>query len=178
MKLFSVAKVGMFLDSITHGSEKREEEDVKIVTLTLRLPELTSQAASALPEGLKSTLFRTSGALKPYLGRVEFRFGLPRQLLKLYASPDTGVETIAFDQAKVVSTYTRVDKDSTVAQFVAKLSFGPLSKNELAYIEAWRLNERWITFEEAEPGFFDNDSAPEEDSEEEEPPLGLDEARH
>lgn len=160
MKLFDIPKVSLFLDTITHGTEKRDDDETKIVTLTLRVPDLSPTLASALPDGIKLSIFRTNGEPKRYIGRMDFRFGFARQLLTVFAAPDHTASAIAFDQAKVTALYARVDKDSTVVQFIVKVSFGPLSKTELEYIEDWRLNQRWVTFDEAEPGLFDEVDSP------------------
>ncbi len=181
MKLFDVPKVGLFLDGITHGTETRNGDEVKIVTLTLRAPSLQAQLASAMPGPVRMSLFRsTEGATpRPHLRRVEFNLGVPRQELEVYASSDTADPSISFDQAKIVSTLARVDKNDTAWSLIVKVSFGPLDKVELEYIEAWRLTQRWVTFYEAEAGLFgEDDGAAAADEDEADAPL-LDEAtRH
>jgi hypothetical protein len=159
MQLFSIAKVGLFLDAITHGTETRNGDEVKIVTLTLRAPRMSPQLASAMPGPVRMTLFKSSDAAAPraHMKRVEFTLGVPRQELEVYASPDTTDPTINFDQAKIIATVARVDKDDSGWTLVVKCSFGPVDKTELEYIEAWRLSQRWVTFYAAEAGLFDED---------------------
>jgi hypothetical protein len=166
MKLFEVPKVGLHLDNITHGTEVRDGEEVKIVTLTLRASPLTAQLASAMPGPVRMLLFKsTEGATpRPHLRRAEFDLGVPRQSLEVYASSDTADPSISIDQAKVAAVLARIDKDVQGWALVVKVSFGPLDKSELAYIEDWRLGQRWVTWLPAEPGFFDED-APAADAE-------------
>jgi len=159
MQLFSVPKVGFFLDAITHGTETRNGDEVKIVTLTLRVPNMPAQLASAMPGPVRLALFKSTegGTPRAHLKRVEFKLGVPRQELEVYASSDTEDPSINFDQAKVVGTVARVDKDDTNWTLLVKVSFGPVDKTELEYIEAWRLGQRWVTFYAAEAGLFDGE---------------------
>jgi len=166
MKLFSVAKVGLFLDSITHGTETRDGDEVKIVTLTLRATPMSAQLASAVPGPVRLALFKSTegGDVRAHLRRVEFDLGVPRQELEVFATSDTEDPTISFDQAKVVKTLARIDKNVSGWSFVVKVSFGPVDKIELEYIEAWRLGQRWVTFHEADASLFpDEESAADDD---------------
>ena len=163
MKLFSVPKVGLFLDGITHGTETRDGDEVKIVTLTLRATPMSAQLASAMPGPVRLALFKSTegGDVRAHLRRVEFDLGVPRQELEVFATSDTEDPSISFDQAKVVKALARIDKNVTGWSLVVKVSFGPVDKVELEYIEAWRLGQRFVTFHEADPSLFpDDDEAP------------------
>jgi hypothetical protein len=163
-RLFDVAKVGCFCDAIGHSIEKRRGEEVKILTLTLRVAPFDSKLATAMPDGVKATLFKlNSGDPKETLRRADFALGLERQLLRVYAAPDTHDASIALDQVKVTGTYARSQKDRNGYDFVFKASFGPCDKNELEYVQAWLLTQRFVTFEQAEPGMFDDDASGDED---------------
>jgi hypothetical protein len=158
MNLFEVAKVGMFLDQITHGVEERRGDEVKIVTLTLRVQPFGPDLARALGGSVRTTLFKLNHPTPhPHLKRVDFRLGCPRQTLTVYASPDTGNPSILFDQGKIVATYARTQKDMDGFAFVVKVSFGPVGKHELEYLQDWLLGQRFVTCEQAEPGLFEDD---------------------
>jgi hypothetical protein len=164
MKLFNVAKVGLYLDTITHATEKRQDAEVKIVTLTLRVQPFDVQLAAAMPDGVRATLFKmTSGDPKDTLRRVDFALGVPRQNLHIFAAPDTGQPSIVLTQVKIGGTYARTEKAVSGYGFVVKASFGPVGRTELEYICDWHLGQRFVTFEEAEPGFFDSDETEDED---------------
>lgn len=158
MKLFEVAKVGMFLDNISHSVEVRSGDEVKIVTLTLRIQPLDAKLAQAIEGAVRLTLFKLNTPdAWAHLKRVEFRLGVPRQQLIVFAAPDTRKPSIVFDQAKIVSTVARTQKDVDGYAFVWKTSFGPVGKLELEYLQDWLLGQRFVTTDAAEPGLFPDD---------------------
>jgi len=158
MRLFEVNKVGMFLDQISHGIETRSGDEVKIVTLTLRVAPFSHDLARAIENGVRTTLFKLNHPdPHAHLKRVDFRLGVPRQQLIVFAAPDTKKPSICFDQAKIVATYARTQKDINGFVFVWKTSFGPVGKLELEYLQDWLLGQRFVTTEAAEPGLFPDD---------------------
>lgn len=163
-RLFATAKVPLFLDTIIHGTEKRKGEDVKIVTLSLRVQPFDAKLASSLDEGVqaatgvKPLLFSLNNAEpKSLVRRLDVGLGCPRQQLLVFASSDTTKESIAFDQAKVGGTYARTQKDINGYAFCFRVSFGPVGRRELEFIQDWHLSTRFVTFDQAEPGLFDED---------------------
>lgn len=172
--LFSVAKVQTFCDTITHSTEERRGETVKIVELSLRVQPFDAKLATALDDGTKadagirSLLFSLStGDPKPHVRKVDVALGVPRQQMLIYASPDTVNESIALDQVKISSTYARTQKDISGYAFCFRASFGPLGKTELEFIQSWHLTNRFITFREAEKSLnFGDSDAPATDTDE------------
>lgn len=164
-RLFSAAKVGLFCDSITHATEKRKGDDVKIVTLTLRVQPFDAKLATALDEGIggesnvRPTLFKIGHPdPKPLLRRADFALGCARQNLHVFASTDTPTASILLDQVRISNTYARTEKGVAGFGFVLKASFGPLGRRELEYIQDWHLGQRFVTFDEAEPSLaFESD---------------------
>lgn len=153
----------MFLDALTHGIEERKGDEVKIVTLTLRVQPFGADLANALERSVRTTLFKLNHPdPQPHLKRVEFNLGVPRQQLTVFATPDTTEASIVFDQVKIAQTYARTEKNVNLFAFVIKASFGPVGKTELAYLQHWLLGQAFITFEQAEPGVIEED---EEDDE-------------
>lgn len=156
MKLFEVAKVGCYCDGVTHSLEKRRGEDVKVLTLTLRVAPFDSKLATAMPDGVKPTLFKLNdGEPKETLRRADFALGLERQQLHVFASPDTDVATFMLDQTRIHGTYARQPKDRNTFDLIFKATFGPVGRDELEFIQSWLLTQKFVTFEPAEPGMFD-----------------------
>lgn len=152
MRLFEIAKVGCVLDGVSHSLEKRRGEDVKVLTLTLKIAPFTAQHAATMPDGVKPTLFNlNSGDPKQTLRRVDFALGVERQQLHVFASPDTDAPTFVLDQVKVHGTYARVQKDRNGFDFVLRATFGPVGRDELEWIQQWLLTQTFVTFQEAEP---------------------------
>jgi len=165
MKLFSVPKIGVFLDTVTHGTERRPDGETKILILNCRVQPFDSKLAAAVADVVRTNLFKIGHPdPKPELRRVDFALGVPRQQLHVFASSDTTKPTLMFDQVKIAKTYARVEKNVNGYAFCFAASFGPCSDRELQYAEEWRLGQRFITFDTAEPGLFDE--ASEDDGEE------------
>jgi hypothetical protein len=169
-RLFSVPKVGLFLDSYKPAIEKRRGEEVKVIQMTLRLQPFDGKLARAIDDGVgedsnvKVTLFKMGdGEAKPHLDRVDFALGCQRQQMTIFASPDTEEARLCFDQVKISGTYARTEKGVNDYAFVFKATFGPVGRNELEYIHDWHLGQRFVTFEEAEPGMFDVEADDDED---------------
>jgi hypothetical protein len=166
-RLFSVPKVGLFLDSYAPSIEKRRGEEVKVLTLTLRLQPLDAKIATAIDDGLgddsgvKAGLFKLSnGEPKPHIKRLDFRLDCPRQNLIVYSTPDTARARMALTQAKITGTYARTQKDLNGYAFVFKASLGPVGRDEQEFIHEWLLTQRFVTFETSEPSMqFDDDGA-------------------
>lgn len=170
MQLFSVGKVGCFCDGVGHSIEKRRGEDVKVLTLTLRVAPFDIKLATAMPDGVKPTLFKlNSGEPKETLRRVDFALGVERQILHVFAAPDMADGTRALDQVRIHGTYARAQKDRNGFDFVFKATFGPVGRDELEFVQGWLLSQKFVSFKAAEPGMFDDEG------EEEEEPTDADE---
>jgi len=158
MDLFDGTKVGMFLDSIVHATENRKGDQTKIVVLSMRLQPFDHKLAILLDQAVRNTLFKLNHPDPwPHIRRADFGLGVPRQNLTIFASSDTETSSIAVLQAKISGVYVRTQKDVDGFALVLKASFGPVDAHELAYVEEWRNGQRWVRFEESEPGLFDGE---------------------
>lgn len=163
-KLFSVNKIGLFLDSYSPATEKRRDEDVKVLVLTLRVQPFDAKLATAIDDGLgddsavRASLFKLAHPdPKPHIERLNFSLACPRQNLTIYASPDTDEARITLLQAKISGCYARTQKDVAGFAFVFKATIGPVGRDELEYVHAWVGTQRFVAFEESEPALdFDD----------------------
>lgn len=165
-QLFDVKKVGLFLDAIKHHNETRNSGEVKVITCTVRVEPFDAKLATALDTAVRTTCFKLNHPdPQPHIRRCDFALGHPRQKLSVFASVDTAKPTIALDQVKVSRLYVRASKAKNGFTLVFDLTFGPVSKGELAYVEEWRGGQRAVSFEEAEPSldFEDEDQDDDED---------------
>ncbi len=157
MNLFTVPKIPMHCEGITHRLEKRKSGETKIVELALKIEPFTPQLAAALDPAeyafVKRTLFKMGDGATPVndLRAVEFRPPLDRQKLLCFATVDTAMASICLDQVKVTKIRARQSKDAQGWVLYVHVSFGPVDKGELEYVNAFYAGQRWITFEEAEP---------------------------
>lgn len=152
MKLFSVGKVGVFCDAIKHHNETRTSGDTKVITLTCHVEPFDAKLATALDSVVRATLFKLNHPdPQPHIRRCDFVLSLERQQLQVYAAPDSPGKAIVIDQVRISRMYARKSKDANHYTFVFDATFGPVGKVELAYVEAWRGTQKFLTFEPAEP---------------------------
>jgi hypothetical protein len=167
MELFTVSKIPMYCEGITHRLEQRATGDVKIVELTLKLDTFDGQMASALHDDysiVKRTLFRMNdGEPNTDLQVVEFHTPSDRQKLRCYAVPDTEKASICFDQVKVTKLRAKRVKGAANWLLFVHVSFGPVDKGELMYVNEWFAGERYVSWEEAEPSLDFKVVEPKED---------------
>lgn len=175
-RLFSVPKVGLFLDAYVPGVETRRGEETKILTLTLRVQPFDSKLATAIDDGLEDESGVRTGLFKlnhpdpkPHIDRLNFNLACPRQQMTIFASPDTDRSRMCFDQVKISGTYARRQKDVNGFAFVFKASFGPVGRDEQEFIHQWLLTQRFVSFEAAEPSMDFDDSADEGANEDDAP---------
>lgn len=169
MDLFTVGKIPVYCDGITHRLETRKSGETKVVDLTLKIQPFTGQLAAALDPAeygfVKRVLFKMdSGDPTVDLRAAEFTPPGDRQRLTCYATSDSTEPSIVIDHAKVTKLRARRGKEVHGWTLYVGVSFGPLSKDELAWANQFYTSQSFITFEEAEPSLDftddDDDDAP------------------
>lgn len=168
-RLFNIGKVGLFVDAVALGKEKRKNgEESTVLKVTLRCEPFTRELAAAIDEGLGGdhnvlgSVFKLhSPEPKPHIERVALSLDCPRQRLDLYASPDTDSSRLCFDQVKIGGFYVRTQKDSAAIAAVFTASFGPFGRDEMEACAQYFRAQAFITFSEAEPSlaFGDDEDA-------------------
>jgi hypothetical protein len=164
---------------VGHRLETRKDgNEVKVIDLTLRVQPFTAQLASALDPDyygfVKRHLFALGdGSPITDLKAAEFRSTSDRQLLTVFASPDTSKASIAFDQVKIGKVRARTEKGIDGWTLVIKASFGPVGRAELESVNAWYTEQRFVTFEEAEPSleFAEEGKGDDDDDDDEDQPA-------
>lgn len=187
-RLFSVPKVGLFLDTYAPGFEKRRDEKVAIIKMTLRLQPFDAKFATSIDDGLggdsavRAMLFKLNHPdPKPHLQKCVLALGCPRQTMDIFPAPDVEASRLAFSQVKITGTYARTQKNENGYAFIFNASYGPLGRDELEFIHKWYRHQCFVTFSASEPilGLDDAGDDQDEDDEgdEQEPTLpGTDEA--
>lgn len=166
-KLFDVAKVGLYCETITHSTEKRKDGEVKVIQLSLRVQPFDAKLAVALHPDVRTTLFKLSHPdPQPHIARVNFLIGVPRQDLDIYATSETREPTRRLEHVKISHIYARSASGSQGYALVLKATFGPVSDAELGFCEAWRSGMKFVTCDEAEASdLFVEESEDDEDDE-------------
>jgi hypothetical protein len=167
-RLFSVGKVGLFLDDYAPSTETRNGDTVKILTLALRVEPFDHKFAAAIDDGLggdsnvRRSLFKLSGDGDPipHIRRINFALDCPLQNLHIYAAPDTEESRLMLPQCKIANVYARTKKNANSLVLRFDASFGPVDRDKHEFVHQWLLNQSFVTFEQAEP--FMEESEPEE----------------
>lgn len=177
-RLFSVPKVGLFLDGFGPGIEKRRDEQVKIIKATFRLQPFDAKLATAIDDGLsdnsgvRAALFKLSSVEpKPHIARLNFGLSCPRQNMEIFASPDTDESRIALLQVKIGGVYARTQKDMDGYAFVFNGSFGAVDRATLEFLQHWYQSQQFVTFTEAEPSLEFSETETEDDENEPADPI-------
>lgn len=166
MRLFDIGKIGLFVDAVALGKEKRKRgEEATVLKLTLRCEPFTREHALAIDNGLQgdhgvvAAVFKLgTPEPKPHIDRVNLSLDCPRQRIDLYASPDTESSRICFDQARIDGFYVRTSKDSSALSAVFTASFGPFGRDEMEAAALYFRSQFWAAFSEADPSLlFDDD---------------------
>ena len=155
MRLFHSDKVQVFLKAWSGATERAPKHgETKVVKVTFLIP-LTSAVASALVPGdgeIKNTVFKAAidGSVRAFLRSQAFDIAIEKQKLEVFATPDSTVQSIAFDHvkfSKVVSTKTVIKS----AQLWLRATIGPCGPQEYGFLGMWHNTDRWVTFTEADP---------------------------
>ncbi len=170
MRLFDIGKIGLFVDAVALGKEKRKGgEEATVLKLTLRCEPFTREHALAIDNGLQgdhgvvAAVFKLgTPEPKPHIDRVNLSLDCPRQRIDVYASSDTESSRICFDQAKIDGFYVRTSKDSSALAAVFTASFGPFGRDEMEAASLYFRSQFFAAFAEAEPSlmFDDDDEQP------------------
>lgn len=149
-RLFTVNKIPVSLESVTHESElRRGEHRVKIAVLHCKLA-LTRKFAAAMPDGVLRRLYAQSGEDVDVMTlRHDFPSLCDRQTLTIAASPDSD-PTKALDQVRIYGVHAKRGQTDRVFVLHFKASFGPLSSKDWEFIDHWRTTQRTVNFAAAQ----------------------------
>jgi hypothetical protein len=158
MRFCSVDNVGIVLDTFAPKMEERHDTEVRVIVLTLRIEPLTLAIATSIDSLLRRMLFvASSGECVPQTRDVVFAFDVPRQLLQVRLSPDgNGAGAMLLDQVQIGHLRAKQDKDGKVWSLTFKASVGPVSRDELNYLQNWFATQRFVTFTPAEADLFEH----------------------
>lgn len=182
-KLFSVAKVRIFLDAVKLAREKRREETVTVANCTFRVHPFDAKLATSIDDGLdagvRALLFKL-GSVEPkaIIGGLDLNLDCPRQNMEIFASPDTDESSIAFLQVKITKTKATEHKDVSGFALTFHGTFGALDKDTLMFLNGWFGTQKFVSFEPSQPDlqFSDEEVEDEDDGDPDlQPPMFDDE---
>jgi len=158
-RLFTTAKIPIFVEGVSLGVEKRKDGPVSVIVLSCKVQPFDAKLASSLDQGvggdsnIRPTAFNLNTTEpKKAFTRHDFSLGLPRQRIECFATSDTERSRIALDGVRIYGTYVRAQKDMpTALALIFKASFGPVDRSELEYVYSLFRSQFCGTFFEADP---------------------------
>jgi|SRR5580765_722249 len=151
MRLFDDDKVGVYLDAIDHRVERTSDSETKMVDLTLRVQPFTPELAASLDPDVRALLFTLTDATpKPKIKALDLALTVPRQMLAIYALPETNNGLVLSD-CEISGWRARTEKGVDGFALVFYVSYGPASPAELEYVCDWLTEQRFITFHPQAP---------------------------
>jgi len=153
MRFFDDDAIGCYLDAIDHRVEKTKDgKEIKMVDLTLRVQPFTVELAAALDEDVRALLFTMGDALpKKKLKAIHFELPVPRQALTIQITPEDTIGALHVLDVEITGPRARLEKGVDGFGFVFYASFGPVGRDELAYLVNWHTQQRFVTFTPHEP---------------------------
>jgi hypothetical protein len=153
MRFFDDDAVGCYLDAIDHRVEKTKDgKEIKVVDLTLRVQPFTVELAAALDADVRALLFTMGDALpKKKLKAIHFELPVPRQALTIQITPEETIGAVHVPDVEITGPRARIEKGVDGFGFVFYASFGPVGRDELAYLVNWHTQQRFVTFTPQEP---------------------------
>jgi hypothetical protein len=153
MRFFDDDKIGCYLDEIGHRVEKTKDgKEIAMVDLTLRVQPFTAALAQACDDDVRALLFTMSeGIPKSKLKAIHFNLACPRQDLAVFLVPESEDGAILIPDVEITGPRARTEKGVDGFGFVFYASFGPVGRDELAYLVGWHTQQRFITFAPHEP---------------------------
>lgn len=154
--LFSVPKIGLFVDTYHPVKEKRRDEEVMCIRIKFRVQPFDAKLATSIDEGLdggvRALLFKLNNPEpKPAIASLKLNLDCPRQNIELFASPDTDESRMVLLQTKITGTYARDQKDVAGFAFCFEGTHGPVDRSTLEYVHSLVGKQVFGTFVESEP---------------------------
>ena len=173
--LFSVPKVGLFVDTYHPVKEKRRDDEVMCIRIKFRVQPFDAKLATSIDDGIdagvRGLLFKLNNPdAKPVIGMLKLKLDCPRQNIELFATPDTDESRLVLLQTKIAGTYARDQKDISGFAFCFDATHGPVDRATLEYVHSLVGKQVFGVFTESEPDLAFSDEEVEDDVND--PPFG------
>lgn len=173
--LFSVPKIGLFVETYHPVKEKRRDDEVVCIRIKFRVQPFDAKLATSIDDGLdagvRALLFKLHTVdPKPTIGGLKLNLDCPRQNIELFATPDTDDSRLVLLQTKISGANAQ-EKDA-VFVFYFEGTHGPVDRDTLEYVHSLVGKQIFATFTESEPSIEFSATEPEDDEDEAgDPPM-------
>lgn len=152
--MFESKNVPCFLERMGHKKIKIGKEEYKGTEIVLRVDPFTPALASELAETKGIIYRRNDTEPNPNVEAVSFTYTPKPQAVEFRADPLLK-PSVTLPEAKVSKFRVRRPKDGTQWVLVFKIVFAEIGGNDLLYLKEALFEQRFLSFENASPGLFD-----------------------
>jgi hypothetical protein len=152
----SIPDLPIFIEGFIGKPMKLGKEDWKGVRVGIRIDPFTAEHAGDLSSELKAALFaRTTGQVKDLIAICRPAFAFHSQRVTVRVDPSLEEPSIVLPDVRIVPRpLIRLTPDGTFL-FRAQLEIHEIAAMDLLYLKEAAGEQRFLTFERSEPGFFD-----------------------
>ena len=159
--MFDTANVPIYLERMGHKKIKIGRDQYKGTELVLKIDPFTPALAGELAE-TKGIIFRRNDAeANPHIDAVSFTYLPKPQRIEFRPDPVLAKPSIVIPEAKVSKFRVRKPSDGTQWVLIFRVVFAEVGGNDLLYLKEALFEQRFLTFENAAPGLFDEAEAEE-----------------
>lgn len=149
-------EVGVRVSNVTPELMEKDEAEISLVKLSCEINPLTAELASELHDFVRGTLYTMSGAeVNSLLGGASFALAIPPQCIAVRMAPDQKKPSFVIKEAKIGGIHAKRSKKSTSWTLGFTVTCSPASEHQLAQIIEAYCKTKYMSFEPAEPGLFD-----------------------
>jgi hypothetical protein len=153
--MFETRNVPCYLQSMSHKTLKIGSEEYKGTEIVFRVDPFTAELAGELSE-TKGVIFRRNTAeVNPNIDAVSFSYAPKPQRIEFRAAPELSRPSIVVAESKVQKFRVRKPKDGQQWVLVFRATFAEISGADLLWLKEALFEQRFLSFENAEAGLFD-----------------------
>lgn len=152
--MFDTGNLPCYLERMGHKKLKIGQDEFKGTEIVLRIDPFTPELASELAE-TKGVIFRRNdGEPNPHVDMVSFTYAPKAQRIEFRPDPQLK-PSVVIPEAKVSAFRVRKPKDGTQWVLRFRIVFAEIAGADLLYLKEALFEQRFLTFENAETGLFD-----------------------
>ena len=153
--MFDRENVNIQFTNIAPRVMQKDEKEIALVEITCEINPFTKELAGELDEFVKASLFtRTDAEINSKLAGVTFRLAILPQTVVVRMAHDQKKDSFTIDEAKIGELHARRSKTTTTWKLVFTMTCSPVSEHQLAQIFDCYRKARFLTFADASPDLF------------------------
>jgi hypothetical protein len=153
--MFETACIPVYLDSMGYKQIKAGKDKFKGTKMTLRIDPLTPELAAELSETKRMLFRRDTAEANTEIDSVAFTYVPKPQAVEFYPDPAIAKASCTIAECKVGKFKVRKPKDGSQWVLTFQITFIDVTGDDMLYLKEALFEQRFLTFENAVPGLFD-----------------------